>query len=68
MTLAAASLGVDSLIVGGVDSEAIAQLYGYDSGDYTCFLVVLFGYRAAPEQPTRVRKTTEEVVDSSRVR
>ena len=61
MMNAAASLGIDSCPMEGVDRHALNEILGLDESEKRVAIVVPFGYRLNP-QPEKLRRQRAEVV------
>lgn len=62
MVLQATALGVDTLIMGGIQPEQVASLLGVDQTKYAVSLVVAFGYRTG-EPKARTIRDKDQVVE-----
>ncbi len=62
MVLQAAGLGIGSVVIGGFNPEAFAQVISLDTDKYEVGLVIDFGYAVESEVKARKIRDKEEVV------
>ena len=62
MMTGAASLGIDSCAIEGMDRDAVESLLGIDTARWRVAVLCAFGYRVKT-QPERIRQPFDEVVE-----
>ncbi len=62
MVLQAAGLGIGSVVVGGFNPQALAEVIGLDTDKYQISLVVDFGYAIEADVKPRTLRAEEDVV------